>query len=651
VIRLKHSDRHRGVAVAISALKSENCLGCGEFNDLNLFGKWVKSCGFSLIQLLPVNDTGDDSSPYMALSSLALHPIYIHLPAVNGAAPFLKDIKALQQQFKDDHAVNYKAVLSVKMNMLQTIYDYGKKELLADKTVAAWLGENEWAADYAVFCHLKTKHNNDSWQNWRAMQTPSAEEIADYYKEHKEDCFFYVWIQYELDRQLSAAVAALQKNAVFLKGDLPIMMNEHSVDVWSRRNLFDLSFVAGAPPDQYSPVGQRWGFPCYRWEEHQKDNFTWWKARLRRAEKFFQAYRIDHVLGFFRIWSIDRYNSDAVLGFFNASIPITRRDLFEIGFTEERLHWFTEPHISEDEARAALGKEYDSVTADIFEKLSDENMLVFKKKIKGSGYFDALTISAAGKEHLCSFYNNRALVKDGDGYHASWFYQKSRAYQSCNNFERTNFDALVTAKASASEKIWEDHARGILKVMAESSGMLICAEDLGVITPAVPKVLNELNILSLRVVRWSREWSYTPARWVLINDYPFSSVGTLSVHDSSTLRVWWDEEYDKEGLMTALELPTSLAHNDFDIQTALTVISSFLRRCSSQLIILQIQDYFSLSEHYREEDKQAERINTPGTVNEKNWSYRIKPFIETLIEDKSYSLILNSIGKLQKAAG
>lgn len=640
---MNHNAKYHGVVIPISALKSNNSLGCGDFNDLSLFGHWAAEAGFKLIQLLPINDTGDDSSPYMALSSVALHPIYLHLNHITFAAGLTAQLEKLLKKFKGANRVDYAAVLKAKLGFLSEVYEANQEAIMAEPAINKWLATNGWVITYAVFKQLKDANKGKGWPEWKSYRQVTPAKIDDYYHKNKVECFYYVWLQYELQLQLNAACKTIKELGLYLKGDIPIMMNEDSADVWSNPQLFDLTQVAGAPPDQFSYFGQRWGFPCYNWAAHRKEDFKWWKLRLTEAAKFFDAYRIDHVLGFFRIWAINKDDYRAALGHFDPFPALTKAEITE-RFGEERLNWLSAPHIFEDELNN-LGPEKE-LALPLFKKINDNLYFFDMDKIKGDKAIFELAVSEQAKEILYGFYSNRALLLKDGNYYPTWYYQNSRSYQSLNDGERQNFDNLIAGKMAAAEHLWEAEAQELLGIMAGTTDMLVCAEDLGALSLVVPKVLTNLKILSLAVMRWKRNWQTSPPAWDNPGHYPFKAVATLAVHDSSPIRLWWREESDKTGLLKALQLPEALAAQpELSPLLAGSLLTGFFKICSAQIVMLQLQDYFAVSDNYREADSELERINIPGTVGKDNWSYRMKPQLEELINDKQFSLWLKSLNE------
>ena len=362
-MRFAPLDRHfTGVAVPVAALRSEECCGAGEFADLVPLGQWCADAGLDLIQLLPVNDTGGNSSPYSAVSAFALHPLHIRLQEVPGASRYAEEI----ERFREEAAAfeqgargrfSYPRTLAFKLSLLARMFADNAAAIETDPAFAAWQEQNPWVVPYAVFTVLRGENESRPWATWPAMGSPTSGQILEWWESHREQCLLPAWIQYHAEIQLTAASRSLQEMGVSLKGDLPILMSEESADVWAQRRYFDLSGRAGAPPDMFSPDGQNWGFPVYDWEALARDDFRWWKERLRQAGKFFHAFRIDHVLGFFRIWRIPRGELTGLLGRFSPSAGLTQAEMQQRGFDEGRLRWLSVPHVSGAELASAFGAE------------------------------------------------------------------------------------------------------------------------------------------------------------------------------------------------------------------------------------------------------------------------------------------------------
>ena len=299
--------RGAGTAIPVFSLRSEEGFGVGEFRDIPKFVDWMERTGQSVLQLLPINDTtrkGEwgDSYPYSPVSSFALHPIYIHLPEVGVKVDAA--YKKAQKELNALPKVDYPKVIKLKIKYLREAYaDHGAKDL-ATPACKKFVKENAyWLDPYAEVCSKRDKVEAD----------------------------FYRWVQFHLDKQLSRAVKYAHEKGVYLKGDLPIGVGRDSVDAIVNPQLYNLDSSAGAPPDFFSVDGQNWGFPTYNWDEMAKDDYAWWKARLRTMAKYFDAYRIDHILGFFRIWEIPLPHKSGLLGHFNPAMPYSREEIDSLG--------------------------------------------------------------------------------------------------------------------------------------------------------------------------------------------------------------------------------------------------------------------------------------------------------------------------------
>ena len=646
-------DRLIGTVVPVGALRSEKSIGVGEFPDLAEFGALCVKMGVGLVQLLPVNDTGYQSSPYSALTAFGLNPIYLRIGDLPEAAGFEADIEAMRKEFNASLRFPYNALLKAKMALLKRIFGKNRKAISASTALKTWIEQNPWVKPYAVFRRLKEANGEKSWKEWGGQNASwNDPSLAD---EH----LFWAWLQQALDTQFSAAAASLAKAGICLMGDIPILMDEDSCDVWAHTGNFDMTLLAGSPPDMYSPEGQNWRFPTYNWQAQSKDGFTWWKARLKTAEKYYQAYRIDHVLGFFRIWASRREEDSALLGRFVPYIPANKKDFEDLKFDEGRIRWICEPHIPTGEVwdamRAAWGDGEEAAAAAsaamVFEKaldrIGDEELWLFKKSIRGGIDIEALDISPAVRAFLFKTWGNRIFFEHApDQFFPVWYYRDSRAYASLSGEEKEALDALLEKRRLDSEKIWEEKGKWLLSVLTASSSMLPCAEDLGAVPACVPKVLAQLNILGLRVVRWHRDWAAEGQPYVPFEDYPELSVCTPAVHDSSCLREWWDKETDQQSFCSFLGVPS--LPKVYNPGTARTIINK-VATAASRFRVFQIQDLLHLSNRWYAADPASERINVPGTYNDFNWTYRLPATISELAKDEDLIRAVSELAKVKPA--
>jgi 4-alpha-glucanotransferase len=642
-----------GTVVPVSALRTGESTGVGEFLDLIEFSDLCIKMGIELIQILPVNDTGYESPPYSALTVFALNPLYLRIAAMPEAVGFEEALAALKTRFEDALRFPYYELLCAKMDLLRRIYTAHQKEIIEQAqpggALAQWIDQNLWVKDYAVYRRLKELNGEKSWKEWEAYVNVTPAEIEALWNDAQVQAehLFWVWIQQALDVQFSQVSAILRKKGIILEGDLPILIGEDSCDAWAHPEFFYQELSAGAPPDMYSPVGQNWGFPIYNWEALAATDYQWWRERLHVAQKYYSAYRIDHVLGFFRIWASRRADNSAALGRFIPSFPITLADLKERGFDEGRIRWLSQPHIPTNEVFDALAQSSDKdaeaarVFAAALERIGTEELWLFKDSIRGEKDIVALGLSSEASAYLLSAWINRALLEFKPGvFSPAWNYADSRSFKSLSEYERLLFTNLAQERLKESEEIWEKQGYKLLSVLRKSSDMLPFAEDLGAVPDCVPQVLKRLKIYGLRVVRWYREYAQAGAPYIPFDEYPPLTVITSSVHDSSPLREWWNTEADQKifsGFIGVPSLPK--VYNPGTAKVILNKIAS----AASQIRVFPIQDLLHLSTRWYRADMSLERINIPGTVSQTNWSYRLPVTITVLEHDEE---LLKAVHKL-----
>lgn len=659
--------RRIGVVIPVGALRGKKSAGVGEFSDLAEFTDLAGKMGIGLIQILPVNDTGYESSPYSALSAFALHPLYLRIADLPEAKGFAPKIEALAKRFDKNARFSYRALLEAKLELLRDIYAAHERAVAARESLAAWIEENPWVKPYAVFRRLKQANQEKSWMEWSEYRNVTKKEIDALWNDPalKKEHLFWAWIQEALDGQFRKAAKAVADAGILLEGDLPILINDDSCDVWAHPEFFHVDLSAGAPPDMYSPQGQNWGFPVYNWKALAKDKYSWWKNRLAVAEKYYKAYRIDHVLGFFRIWVASRQDlaSSSLLGRFIPFIPITAKDLADMGFDSGRLRWSSCPHIPTHEVWDALSRiqnadgsrnlaviqrEAEKTFARALDRINDEELWLFKDTVKGEKDIEAFDIHPFAKEYLISAWRNRVFLEYEQGLYAPmWFYKTSRAYATFSFEEKEKVDALIEARKLESEKMWETHGKKLLAMLIESSSILPCAEDLGDVPECVPKVLAKLNIPGLRVVRWARKWDAEGEPYIPFEEYPELSVCTLGVHDSSTVREWWEKEANQAAFAGFIGEPSlASVYNPGVAKKILQKTAS----AASRFRVFQIQDLLHLSLKYYANDPASERINVPGSVTDFNWTYRLPVSIAELEQDEELVRAVQELAAVKPAA-
>lgn len=281
---------HHGIALPLSALNTDNNSGIGEFEDLFAVIDWCEEIGFNIIQFLPLNDTGPNISPYSCISTNALDPIYLSIP---------REYQKTFQPFKKNHLIPYKKIKIQKLKVFRELYEKNFPKLKRTESYLKFINQNPWIHSYAQFCVKSIKNKTTVWEKWPLKDQKYKEEPPSLKEE------FYFYLQYLCYEKMCKVKAYADQKKIYLKGDLPILLSPNSVDVWANQKIFSMDQLAGAPPDVFNAKGQKWGFPILKWEELEKTDYHWWKVRLKTAEQYFHLYRIDHAVGFFRIWAID----------------------------------------------------------------------------------------------------------------------------------------------------------------------------------------------------------------------------------------------------------------------------------------------------------------------------------------------------------
>ena len=640
---------YTGVLVPVAALRSGDSLGAGEFGDLPALAAWCSRVGLDLIQILPVNDSGWQPSPYSALSAFALHPLYLRIEALAEYARLApadrSRIDGVIANIRAEHdqapRMRYGALLDAKTAAARAVYDCAAEDAGLRSATRDFAAQNEWVTPYAAYKVIKAENGGASWKEWSDYRDPTGEILAELWSDPRRlaDLTFHVWIQMRLDEQLRAAAEAVAAHGVLLKGDLPILINEDSVDTWAHRNYFSTRLRAGAPPDGQNPMGQNWGLPVYDWGELAQDDYRWWKDRLRQASRYYAAYRIDHVLGFFRVWSVPADDQTGFLGHFSPGAVADRERLHAAGLDNGRISWLSEPHLAGETLRRELGEEAQSVISSCLRQVGDEDLYVFAPHVRGERDIMRLECRAPARDWLAGQYRDRALVRlEHDTFVPAWCFRDCSRYTTLTDDERRRFDSLVAELTRDSQVLWEEHGRRLLGFMAGTTDLLACAEDLGAIPDCVPQILEELGILGLRIPRWARRWNESGQPYIPPSNYPLLSVCAPSVHDTTTMRGWWREEEEKYGFWRSLGLSGEVPRH-YDAHTARTVTEALLTT-NSAVCVFQIQDLLALVEDLVPDDPEDERVNVPGTTDETNWSYRMGVRLEDLAARDDLAAIL-----------
>jgi 4-alpha-glucanotransferase len=590
-----------------------------------------------------VNDTGSQSSPYSALSAFALHPIYLRItdfPEYHSLSEADKNavdgrISALRATYESAERFDYDAVLNEKLAILRVIYQATREAILEGADLTAFLRRNGWVKAYAIFRTLKDRHQQQPWTEWPEHRDIDAATLDKLWKRAslRDETRFHAWLQMRASEQFATAADHVERAGIALKGDIPILMNEDSVDAWYDRDIFRPNLRAGAPPDMFSELGQNWGFPIYNWERLTERDYDWWRERLRHASRYYHAYRIDHVLGFFRIWTIPAGNWSGIPGFFWPQHGIARDELHENGFDDGRIRWLREPHLSGEELRHRLGQKLEKLQGDILQQLPDEDLFLFSPEVEGEQQLSELDIPQEERDWLLEQWRDRVLVELPDGrFAATWTFRDCSRYAHLTDGEKERFESLVAARGADSNELWADHGKKILSVMKETTDMLPCAEDLGVVPDVVPRVLGQLKILGLMIPRWAHYWDRPGQPLIPFHEYPELTVCAPSVHDTSTMRGWWEQEEGREELWREIGMDGDCP-DEFTAEVAHHVYQAVLKS-ASRIVVFQLQDLLVLAPETLHDDPHRERVNVPGTYNDFNWTWRMPLTLEELADHR-----------------
>jgi 4-alpha-glucanotransferase len=635
--------RGSGVAIPVFSLRSKKGAGIGEFNDLRLLTDWSYALGMKFVQVLPVNDTlanktWQDSYPYAAISVFALHPLYIHVP---GIASFKEkkvalEFEAEREALNDLDEVSFEKVLDLKFKYFRILFAQEYPVFISDPEVQAFITANEeWLKPYAAFCHLRDKFNTCNYYQWPGYETFNPDiltELCSPTYQHYNEIEFYYFIQFHADKQLRAARDYARGKGVVLKGDLPIGIYRYSCDAWVAPELYNMNEQAGAPPDDYAELGQNWGFPTYNWEVMSKDNFKWWRRRMQMLSRYFDAMRIDHILGFFRIWQIPTDQVEGTMGSFNPRLPYSRDELSQFGLGGD-LSRFTMPYITEDLLNSAFGSDRNQIFDHFFEW--NNGRIQFKNSFKNQrNIVDYILQNPAFKNNEKALLQLRSDVllipeneQDDNYFNPRITLNTTFSYSQLDHYTKRKFTSLYNDYYfSRHEEYWKKQAMWKLPAILDASDMLICGEDLGMIPKEVPGVMREMNIISLEIQRMPKR----DASFGQTKNYPYFSVCSPSCHDMSTIRGWWQHDHDK-----AKEYYYNYLHRHgltpFECSPELVqaIIEDHLSS-TSMLAIFPLQDLVGMDGELRHPDAFAEQINEPS--NPKHyWKFRFHIAIEDLI--------------------
>lgn len=640
-----------GTQVPVFSLRTRKSAGIGDFGDLKTMIDFVASTGQKVLQLLPINDTTithtwTDSYPYSCISVFAIHPQYADLHAL----PELKDAKARAEAEKTRAELNaldkidYEKVNDFKINYLRQIFNQEGGKMMKTAEYKAFFQDTElWLVPYAQYSYLRDKNGTADFNQWPDHQVWDEAErkaLADPKTAAYKNVAFFYFVQFVLDRQMQEAHEHAKAKGVILKGDIPIGVNRNGCDVWTEPKYFNLNGQAGAPPDDFSANGQNWGFPTYNWFEMLKDDCQWWNRRFQNMARYFDAYRIDHVLGFFRIWEIPVHSVHGLLGQFAPALAMSREEIESYGlhFQDDR---FTRPFITDWVLDRVFHERAGEVKEKYLDRLDDERYQM-KPEVDTQRKVEALFADATDEKELWLRDGLYALISDvlfvRDHTNPGIFHPRISAqldfiYESLYDNDKAAFNRLYNDYFyRRNNQFWYQEAMKKLPKLVQATRMLVCAEDLGMVPDCVPWVMDELKILSLELQSMPKDPS---VKFGHLSRNPYRSVCTISSHDMPTLRMWWDENIQRtQEYYNTMLYRQGPAPHPLPGWLASDIISRHLTS-PSMLCILSIQDWLATDEALRLPDANAERINIPA--NPKHyWRYRMHLNIEDLAADKRF---------------
>lgn len=640
-----------GVGIPVFSLRTRKSFGVGDFSDLKLMVDWAAKVGLKLIQVLPLNDTigthtDADVLPYAAISAFAFNPLFLDLRKLEmpEKSPLVDEFNRLQPALNSAEKMDFMNVIDFKLKYMAASYIHVKDKFLKSADFRNFMEQNAyWLKPYAVYCCLRDRKGTCDYRLWNEFAIYNESRTEELSREKHpwfDDVAKWWYCQYQLHLQLREAVEYAHTNGIIVKGDIPIGVNRNSVDTWVAPQLFNMDMAAGAPPDMFAVKGQNWELPTYNWDAIESTGFDWWKRRFEQMARYFDTFRIDHILGFFRIWQIPRRHQEGIMGYLNPSIPLYV-DEFEsrgVWFDYER---FTKPYITDEILWHHFGEETQWVKEHC---LHIEYGFAYRLN---AGYdtqteveerFRRGEFSERVKWGLFDLISNVLLFEvegsQGRQYYPRFGMQSLSTFAALDDRQKRVFDELyVEYFYRRQDSCWYNSGMNKLPALKAASNMLICGEDLGMMTHCVTAVMNELSILSLEIQRAPKTDKiefFHPA------DAPYLSVVTPSTHDMSTVRGWWEEDR----AVSQRFYNSQLGHiGEAPYFCEWWICRDILLQhlySPAMWAIFQWQDLMGISPELRRKNPADERINVPSD-SLSSWRYRMHMNIEDLMEQSEFN--------------
>ncbi|MBO5537446.1 MAG: 4-alpha-glucanotransferase [Prevotella sp.] len=652
--------RVAGTLVPVFSLRSKDSFGVGDFGDLKKMIEWVAKTGQRLLQVLPINDTTTthtwtDSYPYSCISIFALHPQYVDLNQL----PELKDEKQrtyfekLRKELNVLPQIDYERVNNAKAEYMRALFEQEGTQMMKTQAYKDFFTQaQQWLVPYAQYCMLRDTYGHVDFTRWTGHEQwneADRRNLSNPRQKAYREVAFYYFTQFVLDQQMQAAHVCAREHGVILKGDIPIGVSRYGCDVWMEPNYFNMNGQAGAPPDAFSANGQNWGFPTYNWDAMIADGCKWWVRRFQNMSKYFDAYRIDHVLGFFRIWEIPIESVHGLLGQFSPALGMSPEEIEAYGlhFQEEL---FTQPFIADWTLERTFGVRAAMVKEKFLYRTREGRWALrpeFDTQRKIEAWFEQQHATSQEdcnlRDGLYSLVSCVLFVRDRkqkNRFHPRISAQLDFAYEQLWDNDKDAFNRLYNDYYyRRNNQFWYSEAMKKLPRLVQATRMLVCAEDLGMVPQCVQWVMDELRILSLELQSMPKDPS---VRFGIIEQYPYRSVCTISSHDMPTLRMWWDEDYAQaqdfynnvlhRGGTAPHPMPDWLAND---------IVSRNLQ-APSMLCVLALQDWLACDERIRLADANAERVNIPANPRH-YWRYRMHLNLEDLLTNRNFTKLISEL--------
>ena len=641
--------RAAGVVLPVFALRAQNGWGAGDFGDLEKLTDWAVQTGQKVIQILPINDTTlthtwRDSYPYNAVSVYAFHPLYAdarQLPPLDKKAE--QQFETERQQINAPDQMDYEAATRLKLKRLREAFKQHGAQTLASVEFKNFFWESaHWLPAYAMFCVLRDRYQTADFSKWPEHAHFSPQDLKAFTAPASPaapEVHFWYYVQFILHTQLLKATRRAREKGVILKGDIPIGVSPHSVEAWTEPTLFNLNAQAGAPPDDFSAAGQNWGFPTYNWDVMAQDGYRWWTHRFTHMARYFDAYRIDHVLGFFRICEIPSHSVEGLLGQFTPALPMVREEIQRYGLTFRDE--FLKPYISEAYLTEKFGELAEEAKRH-FLMPAENGLFTLRPEYDTQRKTEAALCGTDDKtlrlkQGLFALASNVLFVPDRtdpNKFHPRISALSDGAFAALSALEKEAFTRLYNDYFfRRHNEFWKREALQKLPALIQSTRLLCCAEDLGMIPGSVPEVMRALQMLSLEIERMPKRLGETFAD---TKNYPYLSVATPSTHDMSVVRGWWKESPETmQKFYNTVLGREGCAPAEADGKICEDIIRLHLES-PSMLALMSFQDWTSMDEKLRAPDADGERINIPANPRH-YWRYRMHITLEELMKANAFN--------------